>query len=643
MFKSERMKHVMIAGSSGALHDTVEFLYKSGNFHIMDYKVKDDVYDIGHPLPEADAVSHKLLKLMSIAQSMELEDSDAAVEHAIPVSTIKRDVDAAISHLELEISSEVHARKEITPLLAEKKNELASVRQFDHIPFSLDLLRDYESLKVYCGRLKSDPVEDLRKLGVPFDIIRGGVSIVLVDAREDEAARSVLSKHGFSDVQLPPIHNTPAVAIKRLKGEIAGLEKRLESIDKRLHKLRNDQGLFVSAAIEDLSIRANMAEAPLRFGVADYSFVIDAWTPVKSYEKMKERLSHIHNGAVEIVELDWDGKEDEPPTRLDNPRSVRPMEMLLEMFSLPKYNEIDPTGIMLFTFPLLYGMILGDVGYGLVIVALVLSGALSKLMSRLGMSGGSYGLNRLLLLSGISTIIFGFLYDEFFGFEPFSDIINFEIFGIHFPVHRASEYMVTTMLVFCIYVGVAHLFLGFLVGFINELKNHGLSVAVREKVGWMLLLFGLVLVAFNTIPLMVSGGEIDFTGLPLVLGMGLLVAGAIMTFSVEGINSVLEMPGLASNLLSYTRIYAIGMSSIGIALAFNEEMALPAMEGGGIGLVIGAFVLVAGHSLNLVLGIIGPLIQTLRLHYVEFFTKFYRGGGEKFKPLSYRRKYTKEV
>ena len=133
-------------------------------------------------------------------------------------------------------------------------------------------------------------------------------------------------------------------------------------------------------------------------------------------------------------------------------------------------------------------------------------------------------------------------------------------------------------------------------------------------------------------------------GDPVMLaGLGLLIAGVVMTATVEKINGILELPGLASNLLSYTRIFAIGLSSIGIALAFNENMAMPAIESGGVGILIGGVILVMGHALNIGLGIIGPLIQSLRLHYVEFFTKFYKGGGVKFNPLNVRRKYTKEV
>jgi V/A-type H+-transporting ATPase subunit I len=142
---------------------------------------------------------------------------------------------------------------------------------------------------------------------------------------------------------------------------------------------------------------------------------------------------------------------------------------------------------------------------------------------------------------------------------------------------------------------------------------------------------------------MIAGDGLQFTSTQAIAGLVILAVGVAMAFTVEGINTVLELPGLTGNLLSYTRIYAIGLSSVGIALAFNEYMAVPAIEAGGIGIIIGGLVLVAGHALNIGLGIIGPLIQTLRLHYVEFFTKFYKGGGVKFNPLNIRRKYTKEA
>jgi V/A-type H+-transporting ATPase subunit I len=329
---------------------------------------------------------------------------------------------------------------------------------------------------------------------------------------------------------------------------------------------------------------------------------------------------------------------------LDNPRAAKPMEMLLEMFSLPKYNEIDPTVLMLATFPIFYGLMLGDWGYGIVLVALSLTGAFKKLMDKLGMSGGAPGLSKILLYCGISSIIFGLVYDEFFGFEPFKHWdIGTHLLGIALPVHRAEPEMVGTMLMFCVYVGVAHLLMGYVIGMYNVRAEHGLKTAILEKGGWILTLIGLVMFAVMALPGLLSGTGFPLDNVVFIAGIAIMVAGIVMTAMVEKINGILELPGLASNLLSYTRIFAIGLSSIGIAIAFNEEMAFPAIEGGGIGWAVGIVILVMGHGLNIALGIIGPLIQSLRLHYVEFFTKFYKGGGIKFNPLGIRRKHTKEV
>ena len=185
--------------------------------------------------------------------------------------------------------------------------------------------------------------------------------------------------------------------------------------------------------------------------------------------------------------------------------------------------------------------------------------------------------------------------------------------------------------------------MGYAIGVYNVRAEHGLRTAILEKGGWILTLVGLVMFAVTALPGLLDGSGLPMGNIVLLAGIAIMVTGIVMTAVVEKINGILDLPGLASNLLSYTRIFAIGLSSIGIALAFNEEMALPAIRGGGIGIILGILILVMGHGLNIALGIIGPLIQSLRLHYVEFFTKFYKGGGVKFNPLSIRRKHTKEV
>ncbi len=643
MFKAERMKRVLLLGTMEALPDTVNFLYRTGSFHIIDYRETDDIFEIGNPLPEAEEASSRLLKMRSISQNLDLNEKEIEVKEKLPVRKIQTQIEAGITDLELEISSEAHAKKRVQELLAEKKGELLSLYPLQNIDLPLSLLRGYDSLAVFVGRVKSDPKQDISALGVDYDIIKGDVMVLFIDKKAEKAAAEILSKSGFSEVAVPEVSERPSTAISRINSEISDLEERLEGINTRIDTLRKRHGLFVAASLEELSIEANMAETPLRFGTAHHSFVVDAWVPAASLKSLQSDINSIESEVVEMIELEWEKDKEEPPTRQRVPKPARPMQMLIEMFSLPKYDEVDPTFLMFFTFPLFYGLMLGDMGYGIAILALVLSGAFTKLMKVLGMGGGAPGLTKILFYSGISTIIFGFLFDEFFGFEVLGHHFEFSIMGIEFPVHRASPEVVGAMLLLCIYIGIAHLFIGYVLGFFTVKAEHGIKEAVLEKGGWLFVLVGFVIFSFAALPSLMHGTGLSFTSPPILAGIILLVIGLVMTYMVEGINSVLELPGLASNLLSYTRIYAIGLSSVGIAMAFNENMAMPAIEGGGIGVAIGILVLIAGHSLNLALGILGPVIQTLRLHYVEFFSKFYIGGGEKFNPLRYRRKYTKEA
>ncbi|MFH0815508.1 MAG: V-type ATP synthase subunit I [Methanobacteriota archaeon] len=644
MLKAERMRRALVVGTQEALPGTVDYLYRLGHFHVVDFKETDGTLDIGTSLPGSEKASGKLLKMMSISQNLGLADAGNRVSGRLPTDKLKRELDAAISHLELELGAEVHARKETESLLSEKRSELAALASYAHVDFPLSLLRRQRALAVFCGRLRTDPEKELATLTSAYEILRGDSSIIIVDKALEREVSELLARCGFVEVPLPSSSGKPLDEAHRLEGEISELERRLREVDGRIARLREKNELFILASIEELSIQANTAETPLRFGAGKHAFLIDGWFPEKELDRVRSGLADVGDGAVELIEVSWIEGSDEPPIRLDNPKTAKPMEMLIEMFSLPKYGEIDPTVLMLATFPIFYGLMLGDWGYGIVLVVLSLSGAFKKLMDKLGMSGGAPGLSKILLYCGISSIVFGLVYDEFFGFEPFAHWdIGAQLLGIALPVHRAEPEMVGTMLMFCVYVGVVHLLMGYAIGIYNVRAEHGLRTAILEKGGWIFTLVGLVMFAVTALPGLLSGGGLPMDNVAFLSGIVLMAVGIVMTAVVEKINGILELPGLASNLLSYTRIFAIGLSSIGIALAFNEEMAMPAIEGGGIGIILGILILVMGHGLNIALGIIGPLIQSLRLHYVEFFTKFYKGGGVRFNPLSVRRKYTKEV
>lgn len=331
----------------------------------------------------------------------------------------------------------------------------------------------------------------------------------------------------------------------------------------------------------------------------------------------------------------------------------KPFELLIDAFATPKYREIDPASVIFITFPLFYGIMLGDVGYGIIVAAL------AHYIRNKFKTGALNSLGMILLLSGVLSVLFGIIFGEFFGFPIFNmevhnhiehgilGIAGPTIAGIHFPVHRLGE--VQPLLIMTFVIGIFHILTGLVIGFRNVSVAHDLKHAVYAKGSWMMILIGgvafiakLMPAVMNKLPL--PTGDPIFSG-----GMVLAVIGIVLLIKGEGFISILEIPTILSNVLSYSRILAIGLSSAGIALVVNTlSMDLfikpeGVLMGGGVVLaIVGVVILFIGHLINLLLGILGPGLHSLRLQYVEFFTKFYEGGGKKYVPFGYNRKYTEE-
>ncbi|MCJ7516563.1 MAG: hypothetical protein MUO18_01185, partial [Methanomassiliicoccales archaeon] len=180
-------------------------------------------------------------------------------------------------------------------------------------------------------------------------------------------------------------------------------------------------------------------------------------------------------------------------------------------------------------------------------------------------------------------------------------------------------------------------------GFANVAMRRGLKHAFLEKFSWILILTGGALLLLLMVDALILGKPLIMTDLRMLAGAGLVIVGMVIGLKGEGAKLILELPGLMSNVVSYTRLTAIGMSKAGLALAFNSisiEMIAP---GGGIMIVLALLVFTVGHLMIFILAIISAGLQGIRLQYVEFFMKFYEGGGSKFSPLRIRRKYTTEV
>ena len=216
----------------------------------------------------------------------------------------------------------------------------------------------------------------------------------------------------------------------------------------------------------------------------------------------------------------------------------------------------------------------------------------------------------ILMLSSLVTIIFGFLFGELFGFE-----------FMH-PVISRGHDMVALMII-AVAIGVVHVNLGIVIGFINELKHHGIVHAIYAKASWIVLEIGLVMAALSYLKLI---------SVSLMFGAAFLAVSVIMLFKGEGVRGLLELPSIFTNIMSYIRLMAIGVSSVILALIINSS-AKASFHKGGIFILAGALILIVGHVVNILLGWLGSFLHSLRLHYVEFFSKFFAGGGKKYQPF----------
>ncbi len=659
MLRPEKMTRVVVVGSIDSLGVTIERLYELGALHLIDFTDQDEDFKIGQPLSRASAASQKLLKLRAMIRSLEIDEHKPS--EPLQVREIEGKLDQALVTMDLNISGKVESKQRIQSLIREKETEIRALEPFASFDLSVGDFREYSNVAVSVGICRTDPEPSLRGKVGDHELFKtenpGGIAIALFIGKDSqvEAAR-ILAEHGFQEIKLPEVDGRIDEIVARNRREIKEVEGDLSRIEAELDDSRRHFADLIVASEEHLAIEVEKAETPLRIATSTHSFVMDGWMPSAQAKEIHEGLDKTCCGLA-FVETLPEAKDDEPPVKLRNPHIMKPFEFFLSLVSTPRYKEVDPTFMLFITFPLFFGFMIGDLGFGAGLALLGLTIRLkfkeSPDLSRLG---------TIILAGGLVASIFGlFVFAEAFGvpFHPPAeahDEYSWESVA-SIPIHPVLDKMhdIKEMLAISIFAGWLHLTVGFVLGFINHFGHN--NKHAFAKVAWLLILFGMfaemMLIAGNAAWTSEMANSTILAPLPDITtaiagitvsipAVAFILVGVIALPFTEGAMALSEVVGLFTNLVSYTRLAALAVGKGAMALAFNSMLLPLVFESGNVAfIVLGALALfVTQMFFVFFLGALSAGIQAIRLNYVEFFLKFFEGGGTDFEPLSYERKHS---
>ena len=425
---------------------------------------------------------------------------------------------------------------------------------------------------------------------------------------------------------------------------IAAARKELESLETRLaraeEELKEEAGNLpaLKEAYDRTQLAIERGRARGKMLHTEATSLLTAWVP----EKKKPQVEQVLAKYPCCYQFQKPSPEEEPPVLLKNSKLVEPFEAVTEMYALPMYNSIDADPFIAPFFFIFFGMMLSDAGYGLL---LVIAGFLGAKLLDLGPGGKK--MSRLIGLGGISTVIFGAMYGSWFGDAIPKIAETYLGMTVQVPLLIDPLTDPITILGASFVLGYIHIFVGlYLKAVLMIRRGHALD-AFFDVGLWALLLLGL--------PMLAASAAEGILGASLAAGITtagkwisiVAAAGLVLTQGrdrknifmklVGGVGSLYDITGYFSDLLSYSRILALGLATGVIATVVNQIGTL--LGGGIISAILFLAVFLFGHSMNLAINALGSYVHSARLQYVEFFGKFYEGGGKPFRPLAPQTKY----
>jgi V/A-type H+/Na+-transporting ATPase subunit I len=665
MFKPARMKKLKIITLDKYADPLVNSLHESSIVQIYDIseRIQEDaewkqILKPSHATPFLGKISSLLMKTTGMAdfldtvakkdtgiltlaknfvnppriEKMEVEDLDVkdllsnAEDILAQVETKTKPLDEKVSELDAE-------RVKLTNAIIVATN----LTTFD---FDLSNLAGSKYISVISGKIALNSYDQFISgmKDLPDEILvvdedstdkESKILVVVTLKKNGDQVSSLLRKLEFERFELSGISGKPEEIVKNSESRIETIEKEKESVLNDLAVISADWHKELLVLKEQLEIEKQRSEIFASFGETENTVMFEGWVTVKNLEKTLSIIESTTMGYSIVDVSDPDVHKDKIPVHLDNPRFAKPYEMFVHMYSPPDYREIDPTILMAIIFPFFFGYCLTDAGYGVIdaIIGLVLFiglGRNSKLMANVGL---------ILVACGVWAFILGMVTNGFIG-DLFSRWIVNDL-AVPLPTTIASinafvfpQYILLMALI----VGVIHINMGLLIGSYNNIVRGEVREALGTQIVWFVLEIGVVVAAAAYVTSGITSAEI--------FGGPIIVLSLLMLMYLNGPYGVMDVTGFLGTVLSYARLLALCLSTGGIAMTVNILAGLSDSLIPVIGFVLAPIVFVGGHIANCAFQSLGAFINSLRLHYVEYFSQFYIGGSQKFKAFRTKRKHT---
>jgi len=515
---------------------------------------------------------------------------------------------------------------EIKKQIQNLQNKIKQLMPYKEVEESFSEFKNTKNVCVMLGTIQSQNLKalDLYLQNCPlttYEVVGGEGNVLKVYSHFSESLNVTkkLNELGFNKANFD-LNSNAKKAIAEYESQILKLEKQQQENTKQFESFGGDIK-DLKLAYDYLNFCQERQQAEGLFRQTQQAFVLEGYL-AKSDESKLEKFLNDKNLSIsfEFVKLD---KNEVPPTLVKNNGVVRQFEFVTNMYSAPKYGELDPNGILAIFFSVFFGFIMADIGYGLVLAVFGLILALKQKKKT-----GTKQLWYVIAIGGVFSIIFGLGFGSFFGLSH-ENLYLIPKAIIPNPVDN-----VMTLLIACLGAGVVQIMVSFILQGILLIKRKKILQAICFAFSWDFFFVGLILFVLDFVGI-TSG--LTLIGLIIALSsVGICLLGQIIVNKgfekfTKSFGALYGIINMFSDILSYARLFGLMLSGAIIGSIVNQLASSFLLS--PITLIVGVIILAIGHSFNLAMGALGAYIHVARLQYIEFFSRFYEGEGELFVPF----------